>query len=131
MIEVMVIIAIIGVLAAIAIPSYRIQMLKVKNQEAVRILMALWEAEMDYYRENGAYTSNLADLPVDIPTPKNFQMPVVGGPFCGMGGPPPYIAAIQYQTGQYSRNVYLLKSTALCAPSEISRDLPDSSKSVI
>ncbi len=40
-IELMIVAIIIGVLAALAFPSYRIQMLKVRNQEAIRILMIL------------------------------------------------------------------------------------------
>ncbi len=72
MTEMVVVITIIGVLAALAFPSYRIQMLKIKNQEAVRILMALWEAQKDYYRDNGSYTSNPTNLAIDIPVAKNF-----------------------------------------------------------
>ncbi len=88
MIEVMVVIAIIGVLAAIAIPSYRIQMLKVKNQEAVRVLWALWEAEKDYFRDNGVYTSNVGDLAIEIPTMKNFtNLILADSAVSGCGGP--------------------------------------------
>ena len=51
MTELIIVVIIIGVLAAVAIPSYRIQMLKMKNQEAVRVLMVIWEAQKEYYRE--------------------------------------------------------------------------------
>ena len=70
--ELIVVIVIIGVLAAIALPSYRIQMLKMKNQEAIRVLMTLWEAQKDYYRENGSYATALNQLAIDIPALKNF-----------------------------------------------------------
>ena len=53
--ELIIVVIIIGVLAAVALPSYRIQMLKMKNQEAIRILMVVWEAQKEYYRENGSY----------------------------------------------------------------------------
>lgn len=88
--EIMIALVIIGVIAALALPSYRIQMLKIKNQEAIRVLMALWEAEKDYYRGNGVYTDNIADLAVEIPPMKNFTNLVLltnfpeGG---GCGGP--------------------------------------------
>ena len=86
--ELIVVVVIIGVLASIAIPSYRIQMLKMKNQEAIRVLMVLWEAEKDYYRENGAYTGDLNKLAVDIPTMKNFtNMVLTNFPVQGCGGP--------------------------------------------
>ena len=74
--ELIVVVIIIGVLAAIAIPSYRIQTLKMKNQEAVRILMAVWEAQMNFNREQplDVYTSTLTDLDIDIPPSKNFSV---------------------------------------------------------
>ncbi len=75
MIEIMVVITIIGILAAIVFPSYRIQLLKVKNQEAIRILMAVWEAQKDYFRDTGAYTNDINNLAIAIPTPKNFYSP--------------------------------------------------------
>ena len=78
MTELIIVVIIIGVLAAIALPSYRIQMLKMKNQEAVRVLMVIWEAQKEYYRENGVYTNNINNLAIDIPTPlKNFANPVL------------------------------------------------------
>lgn len=70
--ELIIVVVIIGVLAAIALSTYRIQMLKMKNQEAVRILMFLWEAQKEYYRENGVYTSDIGDLAIDPPVPKHF-----------------------------------------------------------
>lgn len=99
--ELIVVVVIIGVLAAIAIPSYRIQMMKMGNQEAVRVLMAVWEANQDYYRENGSYATNVNQLAVDIPALKNFQPPNAA-PFCGMGGQPPFIASIQINSGLYT-----------------------------
>ncbi len=73
--ELIIVVIIIGVLAAVAIPSYRIQTLKMKNQEAVRILMTVWEAQKEYYRENGVYTTDINSLSIDIPMPKNFEFP--------------------------------------------------------
>ena len=76
MIEIMIVIVVIGILAAVAFPSYRIQMLKMKNPEGIRILMFVWEAQKEYSRENGVYASNMADLAIDnIPTPKYFLNP--------------------------------------------------------
>ncbi len=75
MIEIMIVCVVIGVLAAIAFPSYKIQLLKVKNQEAIRILMAVWEAQKDYFRDTGVYTNNINNLAITIPPPKNFNNP--------------------------------------------------------
>ena len=83
--ELIVVVVIIGVLAAVALPSYRIQVHKMKNQEAVRILMAVWEAQIDYKRETGSYTYDTSnDLDIDIPAPKYFSPPL---PFGLMGAP--------------------------------------------
>ncbi len=78
--ELIIVVVIIGVLAAVALPSYRIQMLKMKNQEAVRVLMYLWEAQKEFaINNNGAYCGSefLGDfscLAVDAPPPlKNFK----------------------------------------------------------
>ncbi len=77
MIEIMIVIVVIGVLAALAFLSYRIQMLKIRNQEAIPILTALWEGQKEYYRENGTYSVDINDLDVTIPTSKHFFNPTL------------------------------------------------------
>lgn len=75
--EMIVVIIILGALAAIALPSYRIQMLKIQNQEAVRILYAAWEAQQDYRRENGNYyAGGLSALDIDV-APRYFTPPML------------------------------------------------------
>lgn len=106
MTEIIIAIIIIGVLAAVVIPSYRIQMFKVKNQEAIRILTALWEAQKDYYRDNGAYLDGdinviNANLAVTIPTPKNFQDPFVSSGLIGFDCSAGSIALIAADDGTY------------------------------
>lgn len=100
--ELFVVVIIIGALAALAIPSYRIQMSKIRSQEGVRILRALWEAQEDYYRDNGAYAMSLNQLAVDIPAPKNFQTPVIDDGTTPLTCGPItvyYLASIQDNTG--------------------------------
>jgi prepilin-type N-terminal cleavage/methylation domain-containing protein len=75
--ELMIVIVIIGVLAAIAFPGYRIQMLQIRNQEAIPVLTALWEGQKEYYRDNGAYTTDIDDLDVTIPSSKHFWPPTL------------------------------------------------------
>lgn len=78
MIEIMIVIVIIGILAAIAFPSYQIQMLKIQNQEAVRILYVAWEAQKEYYNDNGTYfMGGINALDIDIPAPKYFSSPML------------------------------------------------------
>ena len=110
-------VVIIGVLAAVALPSYRIQMLKMKNQEAIRVLWALWEAEKDYYRENGAYTSVVAELAVEIPTMKNFTNLVLADfPVSGCGGPD-VTSRMSVDSIDSSYRIYMLENASFfCRP---------------
>ena len=78
MIEIMIVVVIVGILAAIAFPRYRAQINKMKNQEAIRVLMAVWEAQKEYYRDNGVYfngniTAINNNLDITIPTLKYFE----------------------------------------------------------
>jgi type IV pilus assembly protein PilE len=62
MIELMIVVVIISILAAIAIPSYRQYVLKGHRSEATRALQDIASRQENYYFSNNAYTSNLADL---------------------------------------------------------------------
>ena len=107
--ELIIVVIIIGVLAAIALPSYRIQMLKIKNQEGVRILMALWEGQKDYHRENGVYATDRNNLDVTIPSSKHFQDPELNDTStrdCN-GTPRLYLAKILTQRDGYG--LYVLE----------------------
>jgi prepilin-type N-terminal cleavage/methylation domain-containing protein len=118
LLEIIIVVVIIGVLAAMAFPSYQIQMLKVKNQEAVRILTVLWEAQKDYYRDNGVYTANMADLAIDIPSPKNFQAAVLNNNPSIMvtcGSSQNYLASIQDNASTYTLYA-LTDGRIVCTP---------------
>ncbi len=119
LLEIIIVVVIIGVLAAMAFPSYQIQMLKVRNQEAVRILTVLWEAQKDYSRDNNGYTTNMADLAIDIPAPRNFQPAVlVNNPTTTVscGGPGQnYLVSIQDNTANYTLYA-LTDGRIVCTP---------------
>lgn len=55
LIELMIVVAIIGILAAIAIPNFRNYQLKAKSSEAKVNLGAISTSEMAYYAENDEY----------------------------------------------------------------------------
>lgn len=60
--EVMVVAVIIGILAAIAVPSYRRSIEQARADLAAANLRSLWAAERLYYLEHRTYTASPADL---------------------------------------------------------------------
>jgi type IV pilus assembly protein PilE len=63
LVELMIVIAVIGTLAAIAIPSYRRYLIRSQRSEAKIALMALQTAEEKYYLQNNTYTNNVTAAP--------------------------------------------------------------------
>ncbi len=55
LIEVMIVVAIIGILAAIAYPSYQNQMQKTRRADAKAVLMEFSQAAERFYTQNGTY----------------------------------------------------------------------------
>ena len=62
LVELMVVVAIIGILAAIAIPNYQKYQAKARQSEAKIALAAVYTAEKSYAVENSTYTSCLAQI---------------------------------------------------------------------
>ena len=89
LIEVMVAIAIVGILSAIAFPSYTAYILRGKMVEASTNLLAMRTAMEQYYQDNRGYASVSATIvsPCDatkMPLMKNFTMTcAIGTPAAG------------------------------------------------
>ena len=66
LIELMLVVAIIGILATIVTNEFSGQISLAKRTEAVAGLSALWTAQQSFYAENGVYASNFAQLPFAI-----------------------------------------------------------------
>lgn len=66
LVELMVVVAIIGVLAAIAIPNYQKYQAKARQSEAKVNLAALYTAEQGYYSEHGTFTGCLRQIGFDL-----------------------------------------------------------------
>jgi prepilin-type N-terminal cleavage/methylation domain-containing protein len=62
LIELLIVIAVIGILSAIAIPAYIGVQTRAARSEAKANLQSLRLLEEQYFAENGNYTANLADI---------------------------------------------------------------------
>ena len=67
LLELLVVVLIIGILASIALPQYRLVTYKAKYTQMVNMVRALGNAEEQYYLEHNSYTYNLDDLSVSLP----------------------------------------------------------------
>ena len=67
LIEVLVVVLIIGILAAVALPQYQKAVYKSRAVEAVTMLNAITQAQEVYYLENGEYTDDISKLDVEVP----------------------------------------------------------------
>ena len=67
LIEVLVVVLIIGILAAIAIPKYLIATEKSRYMQLIVQMRAIKEAQELYYLANGEYTTNLDALDIKLP----------------------------------------------------------------
>jgi type IV pilus assembly protein PilA len=68
LIELMIVVAIIGILAAIAIPNFLRFQLKAKSSEGKTNLAAIRTAEQSYYSEFGSYVSSQGAAPANTTT---------------------------------------------------------------
>jgi type IV pilus assembly protein PilE len=66
LIELLVAVLIIGILAAIALPQYRIAVLKSRAVAALPMLKAIYQAEERYHLITGNHTVNFNDLDITI-----------------------------------------------------------------
>lgn len=65
LVEVLVVVAIIGILGAIAYPLYNTQIEKSRRSDARGALLEIAQAEERFFTMNGVYTNNLTLLPID------------------------------------------------------------------
>ncbi len=119
--EIMAVIVILGVLAALALPNYTIQVKKVKNQEARQVLLALYDAQKDYERENpGQYADTIKNLDIEIEGLKNFEEPgIFNAQVLGCDGRP-YLASMKALDGNYI--LYVLEDNATIVCTDDSED---------
>lgn len=66
LIELLVVVLIIGILAAVALPQYQFVVQKVKLARLIPLVKTLKQAENAYYLEHGNYTSKLSELGINF-----------------------------------------------------------------
>ena len=73
--EVIVVVLIIGVLVGLALPNIANQIRRIRNQEAKQILIAVYDAQIEYNKINGEYadTIGVLDVEIDEDNIKNFK----------------------------------------------------------
>jgi len=77
LVELAIVIVIIGVLASFGVPRFRDAVERSKAGESLNYLSAIRSAQERYASREGTYTSDLAELDVQFPTPKYFTVGTV------------------------------------------------------
>ncbi len=66
LLELLVVVLIIGILAAVALPQYQKAVQKARALEAISMLKAIYNAQQIYLLANGTYTNDLTKLDIQI-----------------------------------------------------------------
>ena len=67
LLELLVVVLIIGILAAVALPQYRKAVGRAELAQVISATKAITNAQERFYLANGSYTTNLQDLDINLP----------------------------------------------------------------
>lgn len=84
LIELMICVAIIGILASIAYPSYQQYVVESRRSEGIAMLLQVMQQQERYYTEEMSYTTDLTDLGFSVanPTSQNSNY-AISAALCG------------------------------------------------
>ena len=68
LLELLVVVLIIGILAAIALPQYKKALYKSRYNSLMALVNSIYQAEERFYMTKGFYTDNLTNLDIDLPS---------------------------------------------------------------
>ncbi len=77
LVELAVVVVIVGVLAAFAVPRFLASVERSKAAEAFNYLSAVQSAQERYHARQGVYASTTADLDIKLTAPKYFTVGVI------------------------------------------------------
>ena len=109
LLELLIVVVIIGILAAIALPQYRKIVEKARMSEAIIMVEKIADAQERYYLINNDYTRDINDLDIDIigeDTTYSGRIPAIKGKFfkfasSNASGTQNYISIVQRNKGTY------------------------------
>jgi type II secretion system protein G len=90
LIELMIVVVIIGILAALAIPRFMQATVKAKESEAKTVLKQIYTLERVYRQEQGFYTTTIGDIGFLAPTNSKYDYSVTaaaGNTFSAQAAP--------------------------------------------
>ena len=71
LVELLVVVLIIGILAAIAVPQYQKAVLKARFHTGMPIVESLYQAQQAYYLQHGEFATDIDDLDLSVPKDEN------------------------------------------------------------
>ena len=127
LIELMIAVAVVGILAAIAYPSYQKYLIKSRRASAQATLMDIAQREQQYLLDARGYAPDLATLGVTPPSNVSSVYTITicqttASPCVAPGGTPPVFAAIAQPiagSAQASDSTLSITSTGVKSPSNL------------
>ena len=74
LIEILIVVLIIAILAAIAVPQYKLAVAKSQVAQVLSAVADIVQAQEFYYLANGHYTKKIKDLDIDVNFPTNWKL---------------------------------------------------------